>query len=366
MIVLDCSELAQNPIHTGIQRVVRALIQYWPSAFPLTLARFDPARGLVQLPAAARAILLDTKADADIIENQLVALGPGAPVPLEAAPRILVPEVFYDQARCNFYQMLPAGRAAFLVYDLIAYVHPAQLNVRETAPLMPYLRVLREARHLAFISDQTRTEFMRRIRRHPAEAGPVLPLGADGLALERQLFDATRNDFLSIGSIDGRKNQPLMIAAFQRLWQRGSTAQLTLVGRAFPRADLSALEAVAHHPHFTWHRHATDDELRSFMRRARASLYLSEIEGYGLPPIESLYAGIPVIVSSALPSTGALPHRGQIRLSSITPETIADAVSTMSDTVNATQFWAEAATLQLPRWADFASETARWVSALPP
>jgi glycosyltransferase involved in cell wall biosynthesis len=366
MIVLDCTELAQNPINTGIQRVVRALIQHWPSESPLTLATFDPARGLVQLPAAARAILLDTNAAADIIESRLAALGPRPPVPLDATTHILVPEVFYDHARCNFYHTLPPERAAFLVYDLIAYVHPAQINVRETAPLMPYLRVLREARYLAFISDQTRTDFMRRIRRNLAEPGPVLPLGADGLALERQLFEPARCDFLSIGSIDGRKNQPLMIAAFQRLWQRGSTAQLTLVGRAFPRADLSALEAVANHPHFTWHRHATDDELRSLLRRARACLYLSEIEGYSLPPVESLYAGIPVIVPSELPSISALPHRGQIRLPTLTPETIADAVSVMSDTANAAQFWAEAATLQLPRWADFASETARWVSALRP
>jgi glycosyltransferase involved in cell wall biosynthesis len=366
MIVLDCTELAQNPINTGIQRVVRALIQHWPSEIPLTLTTFEPACGLVQLPAAARAILLDAHAAAEIIESRLAALGPRAPVPRDAITRILVPEVFYDHARCNFYRTLAPERSAFLVYDLIAYLHPAQINVRETAPLMPYLRLLREARHLAFISDKTRTEFTQRIRRDAATPGPVLPLGADGLALEHQFFDNARNDFLSIGSIDGRKNQPLMIAAFQHLWQRGSAARLTLVGRAFPRADLSALDAVANHPYFTWHRHATDDEIRSLMRRARACLYLSEIEGYGLPPVESLYAGIPVIVPRGLPSTSALPNRGQIRLTTLTPETIAEAVEALNDTRTAARLWAEAATLQLPGWADFAGETARWLSGLRP
>ncbi|HQT87577.1 MAG TPA: glycosyltransferase [Acidiphilium sp.] len=366
MNVLDITELAQNPINTGIQRVVRALIRHWPSEIPLTLATFDPAHGLVQLPSAARMILLDAAASAEETERHLSAAGPRPPVLLDAVTRILVPEVFYDHARCNFYRTLPPEQCAFLVYDLIAYLHPERIGVRETAPLMPYLRLLRDARHRAFISDQTRTDFAQRINRHETEPGPVLPLGADGLELERQFFAATRTDFVCIGSIDGRKNQPLIIAAFQRLWQRGSTAHLTLIGRAFPSADLSALDAIAEHPHFTWHRSATDDEIRSCLRSARASLYLSNIEGYGLPPVESLYAGIPVIVTTSLPSTSALPNRGQIRLTTLTPETIADAVEALNDTPNAARLWAEAAILQLPGWADFASETARWLSALRP
>ncbi len=357
MILLDITELVQNPINTGIQRVVRALIRHWPSDIPLTLVTLDPARGMLQLPDAARAILLNPTATMDS-----AALGPSATLALNAASRILVPEVFYDAARCRFYRALPPEQVGFVVYDLIPYLYPAQIGVRQTASFMPYLRLLRDATHLAFISERTRAEFAGRIRRTDECPGPVLPLGADGLGLERQIFTTSRNDFVCIGSIDGRKNQALIIAAFQRLWQRGSHARLILVGSAFPRVDLSALEAIADHPHFTWHRDATDEALRSLLRGARATLYMSEIEGYGLPPLESLGAGIPVIVSDQVPSIRSLPQAGHIRLTLLNPATIEAAVEAVCDDQIAQDLWTQAASLALPGWADFAQKTAGWFS----
>ena len=363
MIRLDITELAQNPINTGIQRVVRALIRHWPIDIPLTLVRFDPAQGLMKLPDTARATLLDPAVTVDHPVDRRAGPGARAAVSLDATSRILVPEVFYDTARCRFYRALPPEQVGFLLYDLIPYLHPAQIGVRQTASFMPYLRLLRDATHIGFISEQTRAEFTHRIRRTDQCPGPVLPLGADGLGVERQIFAATRTDFVCIGSIDGRKNQNLIIAAFQRLWQRGSHAHLTLVGNAFPRVDLSALEAIADHPHFTWHRDATDETVRGLLRGARATLYMSEIEGYGLPPVESLGAGIPVIVSDRVPSIRALPQAGQIRLTTLTLETIAEAVEAVCDDRIAQDLWQQAATLQLPGWADFARTTADWFSA---
>jgi hypothetical protein len=57
-IIIDCTELYQNPIRTGIQRVVRELLRHWPhDRTPARVARFDAANGLVALPEPAIRIL---------------------------------------------------------------------------------------------------------------------------------------------------------------------------------------------------------------------------------------------------------------------------------------------------------------------
>lgn len=60
--------------------------------------------------------------------------------------------------------------------------------------------------------------------------------------------------------------------------------------------------------------HADDNTLREVLAGARALVFGSEQEGFGLPPLEALSAGIPVIVSERIPSIAMLPPDGQIRL----------------------------------------------------
>ena len=280
--------------------------------------------------------------------------------------RVLVPEVFYEDRRCAYHQArLRADPAsvAFIVYDFIPWLHPDRIGVEQSAHLMPYLRLLRTARRLAFISGATCADYARRVMRGRGVNGIVLPLGCDSLGLARQAFSAGRRGFLCIGSIDGRKNQDRVLRAFQMLWARGHEIPLTVVGDAFPRVDVTEFEATRSHRLFAWHRHAGDAIVGDLLRTARGTIYASEIEGYGIPPMESLYAGVPVICAEALPSVAELPFAGQVRLAKITPETIADAVVMLSNDDIAARLWKEAQHLTLATWGDFARQTASWMQS---
>ena len=92
-------------------------------------------------------------------------------------------------------------------------------------------------------------------------------------------------------------------------------------------------------------------------------LFPSEGEGFGIPPMEALHAGVPVIVSAGLPALAGQPTMGQIRLERITPGTIADAVRHLLDDAAAERLWADAALMPVPGWADFARSIAAWVQA---
>ena len=213
-VVLDVTELISNPIRTGIQRVVRELICRWPEHAPMRVARYEHAGGLVAVPDAAIELITGRAPNvaglpANEIAHRLSLLLGRRTANLPIDGRIFVPEVFFEGHRCAYYQaQLEADRNAvgFIVYDFIPWLYPASIGVAQTAPLMPYLRLLRSARRLAFISKATRRDYAQRVMRGRGADGPVLALGCDGLGLARQEFTPDRRGFLCIGSIDGRKN----------------------------------------------------------------------------------------------------------------------------------------------------------------
>jgi glycosyltransferase involved in cell wall biosynthesis len=70
-------------------------------------------------------------------------------------------------------------------------------------------------------------------------------------------------------------------------------------------------------------------------------------EGFGIPPVESLKAGVPVITLPQVPSVAILPPLGQIRLADTSAEAVANVVLALEDDRLAGWLWAEAATLDL-------------------
>ena len=121
------------------------------------------------------------------------------------------------------------------------------------------------------------------------------------------------------------------------------------------------LARVAGHPRFKLLCNLPDAGVRDALRTARAMVFPSEGEGFGIPPMEALHAGIPVVVSAGLPALADQAALGQVRLETVTADGIAQAVRLLLDEAEAARLWAEAARLVVPGWADFARDTARWV-----
>jgi hypothetical protein len=283
--------------------------------------------------------------------------------------------VFYDPRRIEAYVRLqaaagPAAAITWVVYDFLPLLQPDGFPPGTARTCAGLLAALRTAPRTVFISERTRSDFLDRVIRpaRPDAAGPACALGGDGLGLGRADFGAGRREFLHVGTIEPRKNVGAILEAFEAHWRDGGQARLTLIGRL--REDCTreraALARLAGEPRLSWLGAADDAAVRAAYGRSRATLFVSSGEGFGLPPYESLAAGVPVIALAELPSLEMLgDRRGWLAIDAPTPDAIRAAVERLTDDDTAARLWAEAATVTVPGWDGFVATVAA-VACPPP
>jgi glycosyltransferase involved in cell wall biosynthesis len=112
---------------------------------------------------------------------------------------------------------------------------------------------------------------------------------------------------LFLGTLDPRKNLDVVLDAYERLADHGRALPPLVVaggpglasGRWLDRMTRGALRDAV-----SYRGYVTDDERERLMRTARALLLPSWDEGFGLPALEAMACGVPVIASNR----GALPE----------------------------------------------------------
>ncbi len=115
--------------------------------------------------------------------------------------------------------------------------------------------------------------------------------------------------WLSVGTIEPRKNLTGLLEAYQRFRAGGGTAiPLVIAGQRGWKAS-AFFEALEQHPYrqdIILTGFVPDEALPELYSHAKALLYLSEYEGFGLPVLEALTCGCPVICAdnSSLPEVG--------------------------------------------------------------
>ena len=105
----------------------------------------------------------------------------------------------------------------------------------------------------------------------------------------------------------------------------------------------------------------SDSQVANVISSSRSTIYVPDMEGYGLPPMESLALGVPVIVSEKTPSVQMIEPLGQIRLHDVNSESVYKAVLQMLDDDFAQKKYAEIKSVELPTWASMANKVANWI-----
>ena len=197
-------------------------------------------------------------------------------------------------------------RAIYLVHDLIPITHPEYCRLGEAERHARRMTlVLETAAGVIGNSEQTLlslAEFAASQNMDMPRAVPAL-LGSDlpdpGASSKKA---ATPASFVMIGTIEGRKNHLLMLQLWTRLAQmlRLDTPKLVIIGQRGWESE-QAVDLLERAPALRGHvqelSRCSDVRLAEILSGARALLFPSLVEGYGLPLIEALHHGTPVIAS---------------------------------------------------------------------
>jgi glycosyltransferase involved in cell wall biosynthesis len=369
-LYIDLSEFLGNPIRTGIQRISGELCRYLPpnAAIPVRLRSGGYVGFAPELIGEIGEYFRDPKHSGLWEIRRLGAIENGVAVDVSPDDTILVPEVFDNVDRLAYFRTIPdreLKRYRFIVFDLLPLTHPEYFPPEVPPRYFAYYQLVRRAQWCGFISGYTRDMYYERLKRTSARGGIVLPLGADSLgprpdapALNRPLT------FSVLGTIEPRKNHELILEAFEPLFRQINGLSLEFIGTMgwVDPEFAHRVQALASNEKsgLRFHKAHGDGSIKSYIEQSRATIYVSSAEGYGLPPVESLWVGTPVIASRTIPSLGGLGPAGIHFVEPLSAVNLRQAVLAFLDDTYANQKAQETMDLNLPTWKSFTDEVLRW------
>jgi glycosyltransferase involved in cell wall biosynthesis len=227
----------------------------------------------------------------------------------------LVPGVELFHATEHLLLPLRATPTVLTVHDLIFRRYPAhhkRLNrwfLNATMPLF-----CRRAGHIIAVSEQSKRDVIEAYGIPPDKITVIYeaadtrfcPQPAEIVAAVRARYGLPDRYLLFVGTIEPRKNLGRVLAAFERLHTAGLTDALVIVGKRgwlyddfFARLEASPAKQAVIFPGFV-----PDADLPAVYAGAQAFAFPSEFEGFGLPVLEAMACGTPVVCSN----TSSLPE----------------------------------------------------------
>lgn len=298
---------------TYVANLARALVEgagQWPGlelrllAGPANLAAADPA--VAGLPVLGTTVSPESHPRGDLWEHLVL---PGrlraAGVELLHGPAVQVP-----LRRRGF-------KTVSTIHDLVPFTHPETVPRKYALYMRALLRFLvRRVDHIIAPSRATRRDLQRVLGVDPARVSVVPEAAGEGFvrqedprALERvcRRYGITRPFVLYLGNLEPRKNLVRLVDAFKRAAARlGGGVQLVIGGRqAWLAGRLRAgWRELAVGREVVFPGYIEPEDLPGLMSAATVFAFPSLYEGFGLPVLEALACGAPVLTSHC----GSLPE----------------------------------------------------------
>lgn len=216
------------------------------------------------------------------------------------------------------FELPPRGPWALVttVHDLVPLRLPALVPPRHRWAVRCLLGpALRRARRVITVSETTRQEVLVRYRLPPervvavpeAAAPHFAPVGAEALAAARRRYGLGRPYVLFVGYLEPKKNLGVLLEAVARLRRGGhwGDTELVVVGAPGWGPDPAGrVRALGLDDVVRFLGPAPEADLPALYGGALAFAFPSLWEGFGLPVLEAMATGVPVVTSDR----GALPE----------------------------------------------------------
>lgn len=198
------------------------------------------------------------------------------------------------------------GKSVVTIHDIVYTVLPEEFDWRSRFDRF-YLPAAarfsaRKATYVLSPSQFTKNE-IERMWHVKSEKIFVTPFAGDINFTKAQPFLSRKDFLLFIGNIFNRRHIPLLIHVFYKIVKKQPTLRLMLIGKDYTRPS-QQIDNLIEEANYKLRREAiirkdavSEEELLRLYYSARALVYLSDYEGFGLPVLEALSCGLPVLTT---------------------------------------------------------------------
>ena len=317
---LDVTSACQSGLNTGVKRMQRGLHTwlkkrpdyfpvYWQSALRDYRSLNDQDyRHLEEPSGPVQGTLLYDAFAPGLFRDWLGAWRERASLlrslrNLEDGDILLVPDLLWDNRSVFFRRPNAArGQRVGIFHDAIALRQPGQSRI-DAYFCARGVRTLSHFDQVICVSREAESDLHVFWKKFGAEPAPThvipwpVPFGSERPE-GRSNFEA--RELLCVARLEPHKNHLCLLDACERVWREGVAFKLRLIGcKAYPDAAWKILRRVrelqsAGHD-VAWSGYVSEDALHAAYRSASFTVFPSTLEGFGLPIIESLWHGRPVI-----------------------------------------------------------------------
>jgi len=306
-LFVDVSALVTHDAKTGIQRVVRSMLQYLPEKVRNSY-QVEPVYG----DSSHRYRHLRDWGSGRAAEDPTIDPRSG-----DIFLGLDLSAHLFPAYRDELIRFRALGlKVAFVVYDIIPLMHPRFCDDGLVQAFNVWAAVIsRYSDQLLCISQSVRDEVENWIAENVPQTFPRphldwFHLGADiqasrpttGMPQDADQVLAklrARPSYLMVGTLEPRKGHRFAVEAFDKLWSDGVDVNLVLVGKLGWKMETFAKELQTH-PEFGhrlfWLQGISDEYLDQIYDAAKSLVAASEAEGFGLPIIEAAQRKKHVIV----------------------------------------------------------------------
>lgn len=310
-LYIDVSDVANNDLRTGIQRVVRSIFHYLREDETL-LQHIYPVRLVDGQYIHAQTFMFKWLNYSFVPMDEV-------PVTMNKNDVFLGLDLYVGGIGANpdiFKQMQAQGvHIWFVLYDILPIQFPHFFPEITAPQFKKWLNVVATyATGVACISKAVANDFevwlqQTHIQRIEPLHVKTFALGSDiqntqptsGITKEQKVFieDAELTTMaLMVGTVEPRKGHTIILEAFELLWNDNNPIKLVIIGKHGWMVD-ELIHKIKNHPLFNkklfWFNNASDEFLDIMYSKSTFLIAASEGEGFGLPLIEAAQHGIPII-----------------------------------------------------------------------
>ena len=194
------------------------------------------------------------------------------------------------------------------VHDLVAYLFPSSVHQKIISTQKRRLNLVKKEIDAIIVDSATTKEDVIKFLEINRQKISVIPLAASGIFKPQE--DTKINDviakykikkpyILSVGTQEPRKNIQKLLDVFGQIVSANPQFHLVLTGKYGWGPDLPAAKQGFHSPEkVIWTGYVPQEDLPVLYAGSRVFVYPSLYEGFGLPVLEAMACGTPVITSN--------------------------------------------------------------------